>query len=83
MFSGKVQGMGQGCRQILAFQSKIQKLVLQYRHLSLSSELEKSGGVLMTVGLTAVLLHLELSLLMVWSIWGQLFSVANRRNLMK
>lgn len=61
--------MGQGCGLILAFQSKMQKLVIQCRHLSLRNELEKSGRILMTVGLTAVL-HVELSLLMVCSILG-------------
>ena len=53
--SRKSAGDGQGCRLILAFQSKMQKLVIQCRHLSLRNDSEKSGGLLVTVGLASVL----------------------------
>lgn len=52
-------------------QSKMQKLVVQCRHLGLN-ELERSGSVLMTEGLT-VLLDSELSLMTVWSVFGTCF----------
>ena len=38
-----MQGKRQGCGLILAFQSKLQKVATEYRHLSLRSELEESG----------------------------------------
>ena len=50
-----MQGKGQGCGLTLAFQSELQKLVTQCRHLSLRNELEESGSALMTEGLTALL----------------------------